>query len=128
MNTLINFIIGFLSAALGAMGMGGGGILLIYLSAILGIEQLVAQGMNLFFFLPIAVIALCFHLKNKYISYKTALFSILGGVAGVFLGKYIAEILGNDILKKAFAIFLFIIGLKELFGKVKNESDSNQKS
>ena len=40
------------SGILGAMGMGGGGILMIYLTVFAGLEQSLAQGINLLFFIP----------------------------------------------------------------------------
>ena len=49
---------GTLSGMIGAMGLGGGGVLIIYLTLFLGMEQGIAQGVNLIFFFPCAVFAL----------------------------------------------------------------------
>ena len=43
---------GTLSGVIGAMGLGGGGVLIIYLTLFLGMEQGIAQGVNLIFFIP----------------------------------------------------------------------------
>ena len=46
-----DIIAGLLSGIIGAMGLGGGAVLLIYLSLIKGTDQLKAQGINLLFFI-----------------------------------------------------------------------------
>ena len=45
---------GFAAGALGAMGLGGGSVLILYLTLCAGLPQLQAQGINLTFFLPCA--------------------------------------------------------------------------
>ena len=46
------------------MGVGGGGLLVIYLTAIKDIPQLAAQGINLLFFLPSAFVSVLLQLKE----------------------------------------------------------------
>ncbi len=41
-----------LSAAVSAMGLGGGGVLILYLTLVRDVPQLEAQGINLLFFTP----------------------------------------------------------------------------
>ena len=47
---------GLLSGALGAMGLGGGGVLVIYLTLAAQMEQTTAQGVNLLLFIPCALL------------------------------------------------------------------------
>ncbi len=115
----INIIIGFLAGAFGAMGVGGGGILLLYLTAFAGTEQLEAQGINLIFFLPAVAGAIIVHLKNGYIKWRSALVSVLFGIPGVFLGSHIAGSIDESLLRTIFALFLLVLGCKELFAKKK---------
>ena len=116
---MTDFVIAFLSGALSSMGVGGGAILLLYLTAFAGYEQLSAQGINLIFFLPAAAIALAVHIKNGYVKWRGALISVLFGIPAVFLGSFAAGMLESSHLRKAFAVFLLIIGLWELFSKPK---------
>lgn len=116
---MTDFVIAFLSGALSSMGVGGGAVLLLYLTAFAGYEQLSAQGINLVFFLPCAAIALIVHLKNGYVKWRGALISVLFGIPAVFLGSFAAGMLENSLLRKAFAVFLLVIGLRELFSKSK---------
>lgn len=119
---MIIFLVSFIGAALSALGMGGGGILLMYLTAYAGIDQLSAQGVNLVFFIPVAATALFIHVKNKLVRWKIVLPCVLLGLPGVFLGSWLAEYLGSDILKRIFAVFLLIIGIRELFAGEKKKS------
>ncbi|MEG1429477.1 MAG: sulfite exporter TauE/SafE family protein [Hydrogenoanaerobacterium sp.] len=108
------------SAAAGlaaALGVGGGAVLLLYLTAFAEVNQLTAQGINLLFFVPIAIVSVCFHAKNKLINYRSAVIFILFGLLGVWGGLFFAKLLDEIILSKLFASFLFIMGLKELFAK-----------
>lgn len=111
----------FFGAVLSALGMGGGGILLIYLTAYLGMEQLEAQGINLVFFLPVAAVALFIHQKSGLIRWKVVLPCVALGVVGVYFGAKLAMLIGSELLGKLFGGFLLIIGLRELFSKPKED-------
>ena len=108
---------GFLSGIIGAMGLGGGGVLLIYLSAFLGVEQLKAQGINLLFFIPIGTLSVIIYSIKKQIHFKKvipfALFGLIGAVIGFFLSKF----LGAEITAKIFGGLLIFLGIKQIFKK-----------
>lgn len=115
----MNILIGLLSGAAASMGLGGGFIFLIYLSAFTDTPQDIAQGANLLFFLPIALLSVIIHIKNKLIDIKAvkyyAFFGLLGAAAGSIIGIYIDA----DILQKLFALLLIFVGVKEVFHKDK---------
>ncbi len=113
----MDLIVGFFSGFLGGLGVGGGGILLLYLTAFENVEQLTAQGINLVFFIPTAVAALFLHIKNGFVKWKTAAVAAVFGVAGVIFGSFLAGYLDKILLKGAYAVFLLIIGVRELFKK-----------
>ena len=117
----MDFLVGFLAGFAGGLGVGGGGILLLYLTAFAETEQLAAQGINLFFFLPTAAAALFLHLKNGFAKFKTAVFSALFGIPGVLIGSFIAKSIDKTLLRGVFALFLLIIGLRELLRKEETE-------
>ena len=52
-------------------------------------EQLQSQGINLIFFIPIALLSLILHSKSKLIEWKTALLSAALGLLGAWAGWYI---------------------------------------
>ena len=114
---MIESIVGFLAGFAGGLGVGGGGILLLYLTAFAETEQLAAQGINLLFFLPTAVFALWSHIKNGFVKWKNALVSALFGIPGVLFGYFIAQSIDKTLLRGAFALLLLFIGIRELFRK-----------
>lgn len=121
MNGLVIAIVGFLAAVIGSMGLGGGGILLLYISAFTDIPQLKAQGINLIFFLPIGAVSLYFHIKNRLIDKKAALLTVASAVPTAVLGAFLASAVSQNLLRKGLAIFLFFLGARELVGSFKKK-------
>lgn len=116
MNTAV-IISSFLSGLLGAMGFGGGAVLIIYLTSFLSFEQKEAQGINLVFFLLTGVFALTSNLKNGLVEKKHILPFLLSAVPGLVLGYFLLPLIETIILKKLFGGALILLGLKELFSK-----------
>ena len=56
---------GLFSGVIGAMGLGGGAVLIIYLALFTDTAQLKAQGINLLFFIPIAAAAVIVYSIKK---------------------------------------------------------------
>lgn len=108
---------GLLSGVIGAMGLGGGAVLIIYLSAFAGCNQLKSQGINLMFFVPIAAAAVTVYAIKKQIKWRLTLkiagFGLLGAAAGLLL----TDFLGGDGTARLFGILLIVMGLREAFGK-----------
>ncbi|MBE6081365.1 MULTISPECIES: sulfite exporter TauE/SafE family protein [Tissierellales] len=115
------FIIGLFSGIISGMGIGGGVILIPSLLIFTELTQQEAQGINLIVFIPVAIVALITHLKNKNIKYKLSLKIIGYGLIGAVLGSFIAGKINSKALSKYFSIFLLIIGIYELFSKTKKQ-------
>ena len=107
----------FLTGIFASMGLGGGMVLIVYLTVFAGFSQRVAQGINLVFFIPIAIISLVLHTKNKLVEWKKAVPAVLWGTAAVIISAWLANRIEQSLLSKAFGIFLILMGLKELFFK-----------
>ena len=114
---IITILAGFFSGIISGMGIGGGAILIPVLTAFMGIEQKVAQCVNLVYFIPTAVTALIIHIRNKSVDLKTALFVTGFGVVGAVIGSFLAIWISGGLLRKLFAIFLFAIGINQFFDK-----------
>lgn len=108
-------VAGILSGALGAMGMGGGGVLIICLTLFMGVEQQLAQGINLIFFIPCAIIAVIVYAKKRLIKWKIALPFAFFGIIGTICGSFASQYLSGNILSKLFGGLLLIIGAYGLF-------------
>lgn len=108
---------GFIAGICASLGIGGGGMLILYLTLFARVQQLEAQGINLLFFIPCALVALFLHAKNGLVDKKAALPAVFAGVLGVALGSLLAPLLGEELLRKAFAILLLFLGCYELLAK-----------
>lgn len=113
----MNFIIGLFTGIAASMGLGGGFILIIYLTVFMGVENLTARAANLVFFLPIALFSVILHSKNKLIEWKIILPLIISGVIGSALGTLFGLVINPRIIEIAFGGVLVLIGARELFGK-----------
>lgn len=117
MNWIIISISGLLSGIFSAMGMGGGGVLIICLTIFFNMEQIHAQGINILFFIPNAIIAIIAHSRKKLIDWKITLPLSFYGALGALIGSYASSFIDNSILKKIFGIFLLVTAIKQFFSK-----------
>lgn len=110
---------GFATGILSGFGVGGGTLLLVYMTAVAGLDQHLAQGINLLYFLPAGLCALPAHVKNGYIEKRALLPAIGAGLVCAGLAAWAATAMDTAVLKKCFGGFLILIGLWELFSKKK---------
>ena len=116
---LTGFAMATLIALLSGIGIGSGGLLVIWLTMIEGIDAETARGLNLLFFVFSASAALLVHLlkgrvKPKLVA-KLSLMSCIGTLVGVYAGARINPLL----LKKIFGAMLLISGIYTLAGSLK---------
>jgi hypothetical protein len=107
-------LFGVIGGVLGGMGMGGGTLLIPLLTIFAGIEQQIAQGINLIAFVPMAVIALIIHTKNKLVNYKIGLPIVIAGVLSSVGGAFLANVTNSLSLRVYFGIFLIILGIMQI--------------
>ena len=116
---MIAALAGLVCGVLSCLGIGGGTALMVWMTAVQGMEQVQAQGINLLYFIPTALTALLLHAKNRLIRWKTVLWAALPGCAAAALTAWVATGLGTALLRRLFGGFLLLVGLRELFGKHK---------
>ena len=119
---LVPFLAGAATGVLSGFGVGGGTLLLVYMTAFAGVEQSLAQGINLVYFLPAGLLALPAHLKNGYVERRALLPAIGGGLLFATLGAWAATGLDTGLLRRCFGAFLILVGAGELFGREKNKT------
>lgn len=112
-------IFSFLSGLIGSMGFGGGTVLLIYLSVFLSLEQTRAQGINLLFFIPCAVLSVIVYTRQKLVKWNLVGKMILFGTLGVAIGYTALNFIDTKLLTKLFGGFLIALSIKEFFTKAK---------
>ena len=108
------------------MGLGGGGILIIYLSLFTDTKQLTAQGINLLFFMPIGIIALTIYAFKRQIKWKATLKYAAFGLLGSLTGLYTTNFLGGGITGKIFGGLLIVLGINEIFKRNRKTVDKRE--
>ena len=117
---MIEIIISIISGMITGLGMGGGSILIVLLTVFKGIDQKVAQGINLLFFISTSIIASIINGKQCLIK-KNVLFPIMVvGIIGTIVGAILSSIIDTKILKKCFAGFIFLIAVYEVLTMIKD--------
>jgi len=119
MQTVLLVLTGFAAGILGGMGMGGGTLLIPLLTIFFSVSQHSAQGINLLAFIPMSVIALVIHFKNKLISFKEAVIMIIPAFFTAAAGSLIAVNTDAAVLKKLFGAFLITLSAFQIFMMLK---------
>ncbi len=107
-------MVGAATGILSGFGVGGGTLLLVYLTSVLGVEQQTAQGINLLYFLPAAALALPAHWKNGYVEKKVLLPAIGTGLLCAGGAAWIAAGMDTILLRRCFGVFLVFVGSRQL--------------
>lgn len=113
---LISTCLGFLAG----LGVGGGSLLLVWLTAVVGMDHTAARITNLFFFLPAAIISAYFRKKEGHLDYKKILPCIIAGCISAGLATHLSNNMNTTLLKKSFGCLLLLTAVRELFYKAKN--------
>ena len=130
MKIVFRILAGLTGGLVGGMGMGGGTLLIPILTIFLSFTQLQAQGINLIAFIPMSIIAIIVHAKNKLVKFKESWLLALFGAITSFVSALLATSLNNTILKKLFAIFLIGLGIWQaidVFKAFKKQKEEKQK-
>ena len=111
----ISTVLGFLAG----IGVGGGSLLILWLTLVLGMSHPEARVLNLLFFLPSAVVASLFRWKQGKLEIKKVLPAIITGCVAAAGSSLLSQNLDMDTLKKLFGGLLIITGIRELLYKPK---------
>ena len=117
---MIEIIFGTISGIITSLGCGGGTVLIFLLTYIKGIEQHMAQGINLIFFIPTCIISIIINLKNKNINLKISFLISVFGIAGAIIGSEFAKNMKVTNLKIIFGYFLILIAFFEIYSFIKS--------
>ena len=110
---LLGTALGFLAG----LGVGGGSLLIIWLTLVLDMPYPQARVLNLLFFLPAAIITSLFRWKQGKLEIKSILPGIFAGCAGALVFSLLSGRLDMILLRKFFGILLLLTGVKELLYK-----------
>ena len=107
----IGSVLGFLAG----IGVGGGSLLILWLTIVLDVSSDAARGINLLFFIPSALIVSFFRWRQGCLNWKVILPAVLSGCIAAGFFSWIRVILDTGYLRKAFGILLLLTGLREIF-------------
>lgn len=110
-NTIVGAVLGYLSG----LGVGGGSLLILWLTLVANVPQEIARNINLMFFLPTALISSLFRWKKGKLKIKNVLPAMLGGVVAAILFTWLSRHISSEALKAPFGILLLVTGVRELF-------------
>lgn len=109
-------------ATLSGMGVGSGGLLVIYLTLLREMGQLAAQGMNLLFFLFSSSSSLLIHAFRRRLRINLIVVLTLSGMVGSWFGAALAPELDPALLRRLFGGMLTLSGLIVLFRPARTPS------
>ncbi len=112
----ISIMLGFLSG----LGTGGGSLLILWLTLVVGMEPANARAINLLFFIPSALVSCWFRWRQGTLEFRKIFPAIAAGCIAALLGSWISFSLDTHILKKLFGGLLLFTGFRELRYKDKN--------
>ena len=114
---MVDIVAALICGVLTGMGVGSGGLFMIYLLLVRDLPQLTAQGLNLIFFLFSAGASLPVNIKARRPSFFPLLCLCLFGAVGSFLGTSLGALIEGDVLKKLFGALIAFSGAVGLFSR-----------
>lgn len=111
---VIAVIAGAVLGFLAGLGIGGGSLLILWLTMVAGMETGKAQSVNLLFFLTAAGSVTLFRWKKGTLHLERILPAIICGSLAAAVFSWAASSWNTDVLKKMFGVLLLATGAREL--------------
>jgi uncharacterized membrane protein YfcA len=115
----VSVLVGTILGVLSGLGTGGGSLLLLWLTLMLGMDQETARSINLMFFIPSALVACLFRWKQGRLDIKKVLPAIIAGSIASGLFTFLSRDMDTTMLRKLFGGLLIVTGLRELLYRPK---------
>ena len=112
---LVGTLLGFLSG----LGIGGGSLLILWLTVVLNTEPLTARSVNLLFFIPSALVSCGLRIRQGDLRIKPLLPAAAAGCGAAAVCSWVSTMIDSAILEKLFGILLLAAGVRELTYKEK---------
>ena len=117
---MIDFLVSCGVALLSGLGVGSGGLLVVFLTEYREVGQLFAQGVNLIFFIFSSGASTAVNLRARNICYGVVTVMSVGGAIGAIVGALVASVLDPDLLRIGFGAMLLIGGVPSFIRSVKS--------
>lgn len=99
----------------GLFGSGGGTIAVPAMVLVLGVEEHKAHATAIAIILPLTLMSAFFYISHHYVDWTITYKTMLGGVAGGYLGARLLNICPSRILRKVFGVFMIAAAVRMLF-------------
>lgn len=110
MAALVGTVLGFLSG----LGVGGGSLLILWLTLGLKMQPEEARAINLMFFLPAAGISVIFRQRQGAVQIHRLTGAIVSGCLAAVLFSKLGQRLPVDLLRRLFGVLLLATGIREI--------------
>lgn len=117
---LLAIFIGLILGFLAGLGIGGGSLLILWLTLYANLDSITARAINLMFFLTAAGSVSIFRFKKGDLQLKQILPAIISGCVAAAICSWLGTEIDPSILKKLFGGLLLITGVRELFYRPRN--------
>ena len=114
-SSVIAIFVGILLGYLAGLGIGGGSLLILYLTLVLKMDTPSSRAINLMFFITAAGSVSLFRWKKGTLDIKTILPAVISGCLTAALFSYLSNVIDRTLAQKLFGGLLLITGLRELF-------------
>lgn len=114
MDGIMTDLAAFTAGLAGSMGLGGGFVLMIFMSRA-GIAPDEARAANLLFFIPTALTAMLINHRTIGSDGAALPYAAAAGSIGAVIGLMIADYADSGVLRLVFAALMTAVGIKELF-------------
>ena len=112
----VGVILGFLAG----LGVGGGSLLILWLTLIIGTDPGIARAINLMFFLTAAGAVSLLRWRKGTLNFQKLLPAIIAGCIAAAVFSWLRGYIQSALTDKLFGILLIITGLRELFYRPRN--------
>ena len=112
---IVNIVVGFLVALLMGMGVGGGGLFVIFLTLCLNFGQINAQGTNLMFFIIAIIASFLVHIRKRKLNINQIFIMTVIGSIGSVIFSNLVNYVNPEIPRKMLGGLLIIGGGYSLY-------------
>lgn len=117
---LLTIPVGLILGFLAGLGVGGGSLLILWLTLFVNTDAPTARAINLMFFLAAAGSVCILRWRKGNLELKKILPAIVSGCIAAALCSWIGTQIDQDILKKIFGGLLLVTGVRELLYRPRN--------
>jgi uncharacterized membrane protein YfcA len=100
----------------GLFGSGGGMIAVPAMTLLLGLDEHVAHATAIAVILPLTVVSAYLYISGDFVDWSITWKTILGGLAGGYAGARLLKVLPENLLRKAFGLFIIAGAIRMILG------------